>query len=189
MKRSIRLLLGLMLVWLAAGQGRAYACSCAPPPTPSVALSQATTVFAGRVTAIDPPGGLFSSSASPVKATVAVSQVWKGPVSNSLVVETASANATCGYTFEVGRDYLIYATGAPDRLQVSLCSRTQLLAGAVEDLQMLGAGQSPPETPDEAPASLADQHSTAMVTVKWSVAILALLALGVAARRLLPHRR
>lgn len=187
MKKSTCVTLVLILIGLAIGPGRAYACSCAPPPSPTVALNQATAVFAGRVTAAAEPGGLFSSSADPMTITFHVSQVWKGDVSHPLLLETASSSASCGYTFEVGRDYLVYAGGAPDRLEVSLCSRTQLLAGATEDLSLLGAGQplpaaDPPATPG--------RPNDWLPVVLWGGGVLLLLGVGWrAARRFTPRQR
>jgi hypothetical protein len=73
-------------------------------------------------------------------------------------VVTAVSSATCGYNFEVGKSYLVYAGTFDGKLNVSLCSRTALIDQAGEDLQALGLGATPvnPKTP---PADVAPQQS------------------------------
>jgi hypothetical protein len=78
-----------------------------------------------------------------VRVTFRVSKVWKGPISATLAVTTARSGASCGYEFESGRDYLVYAEGTDQGLTVSLCSRTQRLSEADEDLAILGDGIVP----------------------------------------------
>ena len=120
-----------------------YACSCAPPGLPAEELERATAVFAGKVTEIDIPRGLLQSSADPVAVTFQVSEVWKGSVQPALVAKTARSGASCGYTFSIGQEYLVYANGTESDLEVWLCSRTTPLTAAAEDLLALGSGEIP----------------------------------------------
>ena len=122
-----------------------YACSCAAPPAPLTSLEFSRAVFAGQVTDIDVPGGVIQSSADPVKVSFDVSQSWKGPIEKNITVSTARSGASCGYGFQTGREYLVYARGDDHDLLVSLCSRTTLLAYASDDLSVLSEGASPSE--------------------------------------------
>lgn len=93
------------------------------------------------------------SSGDPLKVTFDVSQVWKGLAYETLSVDTARSGASCGYDFDEGRQYLVYAdntsvTGEdPETLQVGLCSETSQVtnAGAVT---LLGESGSVPSTED-----------------------------------------
>ncbi len=58
-------------------------------------------------------------------------------------VHTSRDEASCGYDFTAGKEYLIYANGSAANLEVNLCSRTTLLATAVTDLLILGTGEVP----------------------------------------------
>ncbi len=145
---AIALVLGLLP---AMRTERAMACSCAPPDSPLVSLEQSAAVFSGELVSID---GEF-----PVVLTFDVARVWKGPVAETLVLTTSSLGAgDCGYPFEAGRAYLVYANGGGDLLGVWLCNGTLPLEYAQEDLAILGEGQIPgqaaaaPETEDPEPA-------------------------------------
>ena len=124
------------------GASVTLACSCAPPPPPKTALAQSHAVFVGKVTKID--GGEGRS----VSVTLEATTTWKGVAEKNVVVQTASDSAACGFTFEVGKSYLVYAyltgeEGAKDRaLATNICTRTHLVDDrAKEDIAELG----PPE--------------------------------------------
>ncbi len=120
--------------------GRAFACTRAPPGSPSDELERSTAVFAGKVTGVEMPGGDVISSADPVRVTFRMYTVWKGPSRDSLTVTTARSTVSCGYEFAAGKEYLVYAYGEEDDLEVSLCSRTRPLTLAAADLAALGRG-------------------------------------------------
>lgn len=113
----------------------ASACSCMKL-TPEEGLSSSHAVFSGEVTNIDKNeatrfGGL--------EVTLRVRKVWKGALGEEVQVHTAGSSAACGYPFEVGKTYLVYALhDEADPMRVSLCSRTALLEDAGEDLTFLG---------------------------------------------------
>jgi hypothetical protein len=50
--------------------------------------------------------------------------VWKGEMMKDFTVTTARQSAMCGYNFEVGKKYLVYANQSGDGLMVNNCSRT-----------------------------------------------------------------
>lgn len=139
---NIFMLLGL-LFFLPA---EAHACSCVPPPPPQEALEKHSAVFSGKVIKIKMPEEKeIMSSADPVHVLFNVKEVWKGEIEKQVGVSTAMSTASCGFHFESGGEYIVYASGEMDALKVSLCSRTALLFDAEEDLQSLGDGKVNPQ--------------------------------------------
>lgn len=125
------------------GPDRAYACSCAVETGISAeeriedAFSLGGAVFSGEAVSIEGPAeSAAMSSAAPVTVTFDVSEVWKGPQANTLEATTAVSSASCGYNFQTGEEYLVYAS---EDLQVSLCSETKPLSTAKVDLEVLGS--------------------------------------------------
>ena len=143
-KRFI-LLLATIAGCLVINPNRAFACSCVPPGSPSEELARSTAVFSGKVIdVVEVPIDSGDFGLFPMfEVTVKVSRVWKGPLRRTLVITTPMSSASCGYHFEEGQEYLIYVDEFEDRLTVFLCSRTQLLSAADEDLSVLGAGKVP----------------------------------------------
>ena len=129
--------------WFATSSTPGYACSCIALGPPEEELARSTAVFTGTVLEVytrNKPG--FSiSSADPVDVTFQVETVWKGPAAKTLVASTARYGASCGYEFEAGNRYLVYANGAESGLTVSLCSRTRPISQATQDLDQLGQGK------------------------------------------------
>ncbi len=128
----------LLSVLLGAGMGLLVktpvkACSCMPPGDPKIELEQATAVFSGRVYSMEASGGALW-------VHFEVSEVWKGPYQSLITVRTATDSAACGYTFAEGVEYLVYANGDTNDLQVNLCSRTRPRMDAAEDIGILGPG-------------------------------------------------
>ena len=129
--------------------GRAYACSCAvefgiaQQERAEKAFSQAGAVFAGRVADIEDPPSPMNSSMDPVTVTFKVSEVWKGPQSETLEVTTATSGASCGYEFRAGKEYLVYTS---ENLEVFLCGETKPLSEAKADLEVLGTVDALPDT-------------------------------------------
>ncbi len=123
----------------------ARACSCAPPPAPLVALGDADAVFSGTVVArrdVNQPrvDGLIGSM-DPVEYTIAVLEVWKGELADTVAVRTARLSMSCGYPFEIGTRYLIYARTRADTgcLRTNLCTRTRPLKYTDEDVAELNS--------------------------------------------------
>jgi hypothetical protein len=133
---------------------------------------------------IDTPAGLVTSSADPVRVTFRVNTVWKGPQHTTLTVTTAQDSASCGYGFKGGENYLVYAGGFEDDLQVNLCSRTQLLSGAQEDLVALGEGN--PVGSQTGTAS--DPSGDGLSPVAWFLITSAGLALVIAGAWIVARR-
>jgi hypothetical protein len=119
----------------------AEACSCQMPPAPAEALGQADAVFLGQVqeTAVEPADDAHGERSL---VTLSILRSWKGVDEPFVTVYTAHSEAACGYPFELGRRYLVYAAqSAPDALTTSLCTRTRAEAAAQSDLAELGPGR------------------------------------------------
>jgi hypothetical protein len=141
--KRLAMVLFVVVVCLATGPGRAWACSCVQPGTPAEELAKSTAVFTGRVVDVHTPTSEVISSADPVQVTFQVYSVWKGPVNEQLVVTTARESASCGYAFSQGLEYLVYAYGSESELAADICSRSRSLSGADGDLAALGHGTDP----------------------------------------------
>lgn len=136
------LLISLMMLLIPANP--TYACSCASLPSVNENLAMKTAVFAGKVVSIKNNSfSLFKSSADPVQVTLEVSEVWKGPAQQKIVITTAESSASCGYNFDLNSEYLVYASGENNQLSTGLCEGTKLLSSAASDLAILGTGEIP----------------------------------------------
>jgi len=128
MRRHVR---GLApaLVLLALATPPAAACTCTEPPPLQQEFDAAWLVFSGRVLEIqEDPFGTLAVSLDPIDR-------WKGPLSPGQLVVTPLNGGVCGFTFEVGQEYLVFAFYYPYGVTMTptpfthLCSRTSLLAG------------------------------------------------------------
>ncbi|MCK4510556.1 HEAT repeat domain-containing protein [bacterium] len=132
----------------------ARACSCVSPPPPLVALGEVDAVFSGTVVArrdaSKPRADGMIGSMDPMEYTIAVLEVWKGELADTVAVRTARSSASCGYPFTIGTQYLIYADTRADTgcLRTNLCTRTKPLEhadGDVAELNSLGVTGSAEE--------------------------------------------
>lgn len=171
-------LLAMIAGALLLAPGQAWACSCAMPGTPAEELARSEAVLAGRVVGLNVPQGAVIGTGDPVHVVFEVERVWKGPAYHSLVIVTARSEVSCGYSFEVGQEYLVYAYAAESELHTSICSRTALLAAAGEDLAALGPGMA--LLPAE-PAAPPDIGSLAVPLILILAALLAGIALAMGA--------
>jgi hypothetical protein len=144
----------LTLAGLGAWARPARACSCLPPPPPTIALEQSDFVFEGRAFSTRVVGQMAEFSFE-------VDRVWKGDVEAQLSLQTAQNSAACGRNYQIGQSYLIYARhGSEGAIFDGLCSRTRTIAAAGEDLEHLGPGrdvgparrrQAPPPSASDVP--------------------------------------
>lgn len=140
------LLIGFFGILFFASAIDVQACSCVVPP-PGVSVRQqvadakgsATAIFEGRVVSIRYSEELMNDTPIKVYAKIQVERSWKGPVTETVEVETANICCICGYTFKEGEKYLIYSNSPEGKsLSVSSCSRTQLIVGKNGDARYLG---------------------------------------------------
>jgi len=135
MKRVLCLLLFFVpsLVW---------SCSCKPPDPPKKSLATVDAVFVGKVVqVVEGKKDVF-----PRKTVVlVVSTVWKGKLTKELSLTTGIGGGDCGYRFEEGKSYLIYAYGDVKKgMSTNICTRTRPLERAAMDLRALGKGNEVP---------------------------------------------
>lgn len=124
---------GLLMLVMIAASSPAHACSCVQAPAPAEAFKQADTVLMGKV--IDIQEGPASHSFT---VRISATEVWKGKKDHTAEIITASNSAMCGFYFQKGKTYLIYAYENPEgRLETNNCTRSALAERAGEDLAFL----------------------------------------------------
>jgi hypothetical protein len=128
-----------IFVVLAFSAPSAFSCSCAPKPPVGKALSQADAVFIGRVIAwhnakIETSPGRRASGYSFV---FEVERLFKGRRASEVAVFTGIGRGDCGYPFQVGEQYLVYAFYTKEGLETNICTRTTTI-GQTADLAELG---------------------------------------------------
>ena len=143
----------------------ASACTCAMPPgsqkeRAEQALADSDAVFAGEVVDFENTPNItmmegemvtmMGGNTATATATLRVSEVWKGPERQTMQIGTApNDGVSCGFPFEEGKEYLVYACGKQDP-EASGCSETKPLSEAGADLASLGDGQKPDGSGGEA---------------------------------------
>lgn len=147
--RTILFHLVCALVFVGFGGVAAFACSCVQvtgiPLQKQVEESKlmARAVFSGKVLSV--VGNMESWN---LIVRFEVADLWKGNIGRNIEITTPTSSASCGYSFEEGKSYLVYAYGevtdAPKaKLMTGLCTRTRRLSKAKEDIQFLGSPLEP----------------------------------------------
>lgn len=129
------------LVMLVSLTPTAKACSCMESGPPCQAYWPASAVFTGQVIQVT----TFTSDQENLPGyqqklvRFAVSQTFRGVSGMTVETITGNGGGDCGYPFEVGQSYLVYAYSDQknNKLHASICSRTRLLSEAGEDLEYL----------------------------------------------------
>ena len=140
MKPRRRALMFSFFVAAAMYPGAAAACSCTEAALPCGTLAGAT-VFVGTVQARSdaPPAQSAGYLSDPsYNFEFAVTEAIAGLSDVKVTVRTPKGDGACGYPFEVGQSYLVYASPIPGGgYAAGLCSRTRRLANARDDLILL----------------------------------------------------
>jgi len=126
--------LSALMLWLAPVRA-VQACSCAEQGFDE-ARQRASAIFEGQVKAIEAEGGRLQVRFWVVRS-------FKGASDELLTLGTATDAAACGYSFQVGQSYLVYAEPGEGGLEASRCTRTRPMAEAGDDLDALGMGATP----------------------------------------------
>lgn len=147
--RSIRL--AVVLALLVAGP-LVDACSCIPRRSVAESMESAHLVFLGTVERIDDRHAGWRSAwlsvrkfigaepkfseadAHGFKITFRVTTIWKGPAKRTMSIFTGRGGGDCGYKFEIGKTYLVYAH-CGDYCYTGICMRTT--QSTKEDLAIL----------------------------------------------------
>ena len=168
---GVLLLAPLVGVQLSAGAGRAHACVCMETPPPLEALETADAVFSGMVV------GREASRGAPSLFEVQVGTVWKGPVTSTTFVE-GGPHVMCWFSFEVGKEYLVYASESGGVLGAGWCGRTGLTENKEHDLQFLGEGWVPASGTTRLMPDHVRTRADAVPLLAWSAALLATIAVA-----------
>jgi hypothetical protein len=142
MKKSAVLVFALFVMLI--GCAPTLACVCELPlkrvslkTAVSKAKADAAVVFSGKVIEIDEATVKFS-----------VEGLWKGAPAHEIIMANGAGGSIvsdCAYRFELGEEYLVYASGSGAELGTNKCSRTRPLGSAsaeIEVLEKLKAKQS-----------------------------------------------
>ncbi len=114
------------------------ACSCSQTSPPAVELGLAAAVFTGVVQKV-------SRDAAESVVTLQVTGSWKGVSKAQKTVRTKADPEACGFSFEVGSSYLVYAySRGPDTTTTS-CTRSGRMSDVGADLSALGPAAAPPQ--------------------------------------------
>ncbi len=139
-----RQIFALALVLALPGIARACTCS-GPGPIPfNMLLKESDAIFVGTVVDVeDPPDpDPRASQTGQARYTFDVSEGFAGTDGDKLVVYSGRGGADCSAHFKPDEQYLVYAYRASDKtLHATVCSRTQLAAGAEILLHQLRAAK------------------------------------------------
>ena len=141
--------LGVVLTLATPGEASA-ACTCMSPKRPACEVYwQTAAIFVGRVVTIQAEEAPSNTGANDLTSTVSsqqdmarvvimeVLEDWQGVDGEKRVeVRTGAGGGDCGFDFEDGETYVVYANRArqTSRLETGICSRTAKLEDAAIDL-------------------------------------------------------
>lgn len=118
-------ILGIAICWASVS-----ACTCVQQP-PARAFKWATAVFVGEVIEI-------TEGDYVVEVRFKVERSYKGVKRQQIMVTTSrNSEGECGFKFDKGRNYLVYAYGKREMLDTDMCTRTRALDDAQEDLAVI----------------------------------------------------
>lgn len=142
MKKALCSVFGI-LAFLILGQSSAQACSCPTVGSTELELKwklkELQAVFSGEVLEINK-----IPQSRDVSVKINVETVWKGLVLREVTINTPESSGACGYPFEVGKSYLVFAS-LDDKVNLTtgLCLRNKPVDEASEELKILGKGKKP----------------------------------------------
>ena len=122
-------LISLMFLFVSAND--LFACSCVASPDPvkqqvKDSYKNSAAIFSGEIISITPKDEWT------VSVKIKAEKSWKGKFSKEIIISTSKDSAMCGYNFEVGKKYLVYASGKMDSLSTTNCSRTAIFGDKQE---------------------------------------------------------
>ncbi len=145
-KFLLAIMFSLVFIVFVPAPPAAVACSCVEPGTVEDELARSEAAFAGNVLEVKQHKSLNGYMTKSI--LFEVSESWKGVDESQVIIRTGQGGGDCGYNFQEGIDYLVYANsssmyGDGEDLVSIICSRTTTLANAQEDLAILGQGDAP----------------------------------------------
>ena len=116
----------------------ADACSCMGPQAPCEAAWQVDAVFVAQVVRVERSSMRVRAHLLPLETFLGASDITS--------VDTGMGGGDCGYAFQPGETYVIYARGdkTSGRYSTGICNRTRPLSQASEDLDYLRSAARTP---------------------------------------------
>ena len=134
-----RLLLVLTLFLTTFGTP-VFASDCDGIPSFDTEFKSSDKIFSGQVVSIKPyitQAGQKQFSEFVVE--LKINKAYKGTTTKNIKVRTAVSIASCGYPFEKGKTFLVYAFLDRNTYRVTYCSRTKEVKNAKEDIDKLSS--------------------------------------------------
>lgn len=132
-----KIILNLIALLLFSISVNSFACSCMMPESPKIELEKSSKVFIWRVLSVQKEKWLnelmWWMNNNIVNLEVKANIKWVEQKEISLT--TAESSAACWYNFKKDKEYIVYAWEYDWKITASLCSRTNLIENASEDLQ------------------------------------------------------
>jgi hypothetical protein len=123
----------------------ANACSCFSGGPPCQSFGNTFAVFSGKVESVSDYKPPLSENATERESrfnysqksfTFSLEESFRGQLGKKVEIITGKGGGDCGYNFEVGKTYLVYAYQQKDgKLGTGICTRTRPIEKASEDLQ------------------------------------------------------
>jgi hypothetical protein len=153
----------LISALLLAVYSAAFACECGwvanrdgksvwldePPPLSMAEVKGYAAIFMGKVIRIETDNlpskmckGCFTKDTI---VTFEATSTWKGVADREYAVRTPGTGPACGYSFELGVEYLVYVKKGTrhNNYGVERCSRTKRAAEATDEIEFLSRVVSP----------------------------------------------
>ena len=107
--------------FLALTASEVFACSClSDKPEVKEAYEDSAAVFYGKVIKITQ-----KPKSSYLTVKFKVEKAWKNRSGAEIIIQTGQGGGSCGFHFEVGKKYLVYADDDDESaLSTSICQRT-----------------------------------------------------------------
>jgi 5-hydroxyisourate hydrolase-like protein (transthyretin family) len=135
-----------LLAWTAviASPSAATACSCVVGSPICETFWRTDAVFSGEVVDISSaPGVKDQLPLGNRLVRIRVIQAWRGGASGIVEVRTGSGGGDCGYNFQQGVRYLVFASQWSGTLSTGICSPTRRLDEASAELAFLEGAAKP----------------------------------------------
>lgn len=135
-----------LVIMLAVSRGDA--CSCAGGASPCQEYGRVSAVLVGTPIAVRMVSRPANSDSddywAPRTFTFSVETSFLGVSAAEIEVATGLGGGDCGYDFKIGNRYVVYAykSGKTGRLVTSICTRTNPLERATEDIEFLRSLES-----------------------------------------------
>lgn len=139
-----QLLILAVLFFLLPGMARACSCSGTGPLPFNLLLKESDLIFVGTVVDVENPPDPDPKAPQTGQAryTFDVSEPFAGTDGGKVIVYSGRGGGDCSVHFKPGEQYLVYAYRTPDKtVHGTICSRTQLAAGAEMLLRQLRAAK------------------------------------------------